>query len=317
MPWCSIMAISRARCARACRHPACSRRSSVKGGCWWTAASPKTCRSTSRARWAWTCSSSSTSAFRCSTARSSTRAPVISNQMLAILVRKNSDQQRATLTSRDIVIDPPLGEASSFDFGIVSKAIRSGLDAARAKTSQLAVAVRESRGVSDLHRTARGRPPRRADRGLRAHRAGQRALHGSPYGAVQGCRGQARGCRRSRQARHRVLRQRQSRSARLLARAGRRRSLRACALGASQFMGPELRTFRSQPAGRLRGQLHLQRCRAFRAERDHAARRRMGVGSAGRRNVSLCDRGLFAVLAERAVFHGAACADRIDATSPC
>jgi len=53
-------------------------------------------------------------------------APTISNQMLAILVRKDSERQRATLTDKDIVIDPPLGEASSFDFGIVSKAIRAG-----------------------------------------------------------------------------------------------------------------------------------------------------------------------------------------------
>ncbi|MEJ0035085.1 MAG: patatin-like phospholipase family protein [Gammaproteobacteria bacterium] len=65
-------------------------------------------------------------------------APTISNQMLAILVRKNSDQQRATLTDRDVVIDPPLGEASSFDFGIVSKAIRQGVEAARAASPKLA-----------------------------------------------------------------------------------------------------------------------------------------------------------------------------------
>lgn len=65
-------------------------------------------------------------------------APTISNQMLAILVRKDSDRQRATLTDRDVVIDPPLGEASSFDFGIVSKAIRQGVDAARAASPKLA-----------------------------------------------------------------------------------------------------------------------------------------------------------------------------------
>ena len=65
-------------------------------------------------------------------------APVISNQMLAILVRKNSDQQRATLTGKDIVIDPPLGEASSFDFGIVTRAVATGVDAARAMAPRLA-----------------------------------------------------------------------------------------------------------------------------------------------------------------------------------
>ena len=65
-------------------------------------------------------------------------APTISNQMLAILVRKDSERQRATLTDKDIVIDPPLGEASSFDFGIVSKAIRQGVEGARAVAPQLA-----------------------------------------------------------------------------------------------------------------------------------------------------------------------------------
>ena len=64
-------------------------------------------------------------------------APVISNQMLAILVRRDSERQRATLTSRDIVIDPPLGDASSFDFGIVQRAIDTGEQAALDATQTL------------------------------------------------------------------------------------------------------------------------------------------------------------------------------------
>jgi NTE family protein len=64
-------------------------------------------------------------------------APVISNQMLAILVRRNSDRQRATLTQKDIVIDPPLEEASSFDFSIVKRAIDAGEMAALKATEQL------------------------------------------------------------------------------------------------------------------------------------------------------------------------------------
>jgi NTE family protein len=59
-----------------------------------------------------------------------TSAPVISNQMLAILVRRNSAEQRKTLTAKDIVIDPALGDASSFDFGIVQRAIDIGERAA-------------------------------------------------------------------------------------------------------------------------------------------------------------------------------------------
>ena len=58
-------------------------------------------------------------------------APIISNQMLAILVRRDSERQRATLTDRDIVIDPPLGESSSYDFGAVDKNIAGGEQAAR------------------------------------------------------------------------------------------------------------------------------------------------------------------------------------------
>ncbi|MEP7244591.1 MAG: patatin-like phospholipase family protein, partial [Gammaproteobacteria bacterium] len=64
-------------------------------------------------------------------------APVISNQMLAILVRRDSDRQRATLTSQDIIIDPALEDASSFDFGIVKRAVAAGEKAALAATEAL------------------------------------------------------------------------------------------------------------------------------------------------------------------------------------
>jgi NTE family protein len=61
----------------------------------------------------------------------------ISNQMLAILIRRESQRQLATLTPRDIVITPNLGEASSFDFRIVKRAIASGAQAARGVASRL------------------------------------------------------------------------------------------------------------------------------------------------------------------------------------
>ena len=51
----------------------------------------------------------------------------ISNQMLAILVRKDSDRQRATLSPQDILIEPDLGTATATDFtaaGIVIAARR-------------------------------------------------------------------------------------------------------------------------------------------------------------------------------------------------
>ncbi|HUJ52989.1 MAG TPA: patatin-like phospholipase family protein, partial [Steroidobacteraceae bacterium] len=60
-------------------------------------------------------------------------APVISNQMLAILIRHNSEAQLASLTPKDILIQPPLGNASSFDFGSVGKVIGAGEIAARGK----------------------------------------------------------------------------------------------------------------------------------------------------------------------------------------
>ena len=48
MPCCSTRVICRSRCARASPRPACSRRSSTRGGCWSTAGSRTTCRSTWR-----------------------------------------------------------------------------------------------------------------------------------------------------------------------------------------------------------------------------------------------------------------------------
>jgi NTE family protein len=62
----------------------------------------------------------------------------ISNQMLAILLRRNAEQQLATLAPRDILIEPPLGDASSFDFGAVARYIGVGEAAARTAVEQLA-----------------------------------------------------------------------------------------------------------------------------------------------------------------------------------
>ncbi|MFZ9872020.1 MAG: patatin-like phospholipase family protein [Steroidobacteraceae bacterium] len=62
----------------------------------------------------------------------------ISNQMLSILIRRGSDAQRERLGTRDILISPDLGEASSFDFAIVAQATSLGESAARAAATQLA-----------------------------------------------------------------------------------------------------------------------------------------------------------------------------------
>src|SRR6185312_8048987 len=62
----------------------------------------------------------------------------ISNQMLAILVRKDTDRQRATLTGQDVLITPDLGTATATDFTAVNGAITRGEQAARGAAGQLA-----------------------------------------------------------------------------------------------------------------------------------------------------------------------------------
>jgi len=61
----------------------------------------------------------------------------ISNQMLAILVRKDSDRQRASLSPQDILIEPNLGSAPATDFTAPSAVIVRGEEAARAAIAKL------------------------------------------------------------------------------------------------------------------------------------------------------------------------------------
>ena len=89
-------------------------------------------------------------------------APAISNQMLAILIRRNASAQLATLSAQDILIQPELGDTSSFDFGVVSKIIGVGEAAARIKSAQLAaLAVSEQAmaGYVARREAARAAPP--------------------------------------------------------------------------------------------------------------------------------------------------------------
>ena len=65
-------------------------------------------------------------------------APIISNQMLAILIQRNSREQLATLSKSDVLIEPALGETSVFDFGIVARVIATGEIAGQAAQSRLA-----------------------------------------------------------------------------------------------------------------------------------------------------------------------------------
>jgi NTE family protein len=61
----------------------------------------------------------------------------ISNQMLAILVRKDADRQRATLAPSDILIEPILGTTSSTDFTSGAGTIAAGETAAHAMLVKL------------------------------------------------------------------------------------------------------------------------------------------------------------------------------------
>lgn len=86
----------------------------------------------------------------------------VSNQMLAILLRRNAEAQLATLTPRDVLISPVLGDTSSFDFGAVKRVISIGEAAARAAASRLAplsVSDAEMRSYQARRDTLRRPPP--------------------------------------------------------------------------------------------------------------------------------------------------------------
>jgi NTE family protein len=87
-----------------------------------------------------------------------TSAPSITNQMLAILIRRNSEAQVATLGASDVLIDPQLGDASSFDFSRFGATIALGEDAVRSVAPRLAaLALPESQYEQYVARRATGR----------------------------------------------------------------------------------------------------------------------------------------------------------------
>lgn len=92
-----------------------------------------------------------------------TSIPVISNQMLTILINRNVAAQLKTLTPRDILIRPDLGNASSFDFSRVSRFIGAGEIAARkvsARLAALSVSPQEMQQYMARRERARRPPPR-------------------------------------------------------------------------------------------------------------------------------------------------------------
>ena len=62
----------------------------------------------------------------------------VSNQAIAIVLRRNVDAQRAQLTEHDVLIEPGLEDLSSYDFGNVAFARDQGSAAARALAARLA-----------------------------------------------------------------------------------------------------------------------------------------------------------------------------------
>lgn len=89
--------------------------------------------------------------------RELTSALAVSNQMLSIMMQRETERQRALLTGADVLIEPALGTMPSTDFTVVEQTIALGGSATRAQAVALAalsvdeaqwqhyVAARESR----------------------------------------------------------------------------------------------------------------------------------------------------------------------------
>ena len=84
--------------------------------------------------------------------------PVISNQMLAILIQHNSQGQLEKLTPQDVLIEPPLGDTSSFDFGNRQAGDRGGRER-RARLGRAWRRLPVTRRKSQLHAKRVRLPP--------------------------------------------------------------------------------------------------------------------------------------------------------------
>jgi NTE family protein len=92
-----------------------------------------------------------------------TSAPVISNQMLAILIRHNEQRQLESLSKSDVRITPILGEFSPFDFASVSRAVEAGEQAGLAAQNELlalAIDAASYERYAQARTAARETPPR-------------------------------------------------------------------------------------------------------------------------------------------------------------
>src|SRR5258708_18072514 len=90
-------------------------------------------------------------------------APVISNQMLAILIQQNTHAQLKKMAPGDVLIQPALGDTSAFDFGIVKRVIATGEIAgheAESRLAALSVSPHEFESYVAERDQARQSPPR-------------------------------------------------------------------------------------------------------------------------------------------------------------
>jgi len=92
-----------------------------------------------------------------------TSVTAISNQMLAILMRRKSEQELGRLGPHDILIRPALGDTSSFDFGNVNRLLGVGASAAwdmRAQLAALSESPNRYAGYQERRQLLRQPPPR-------------------------------------------------------------------------------------------------------------------------------------------------------------
>lgn len=82
-------------------------------------------------------------------------AIALSNQMIAVMLQRETARQRALMTTGDVLIEPPLGNLSSIEFDRVSQFLRKGEEAASAAAGRLqALALDEAAWRGYLARRA-------------------------------------------------------------------------------------------------------------------------------------------------------------------
>ncbi|MFO0448874.1 MAG: patatin-like phospholipase family protein, partial [Pseudomonadota bacterium] len=91
-------------------------------------------------------------------------ALAVSQQMVAILINRATERARATLSARDVIVDPDLGALASTDFARVFEALRAGEAGARRVAPQLAaLALAPEEYANHVARRAERATPGRVD----------------------------------------------------------------------------------------------------------------------------------------------------------